>query len=231
MEKTMNLEDLKNKHDGERCFILGTGSSLNNTDLSLLENEILFGCNTLYVGMKDWNISCKYYSVGDCRVWHDHYRNILKLDSIMFLSEEIYRTYPDTLDERCLWVKTLPSMWERGMFSSDLTIGKFSGDNVIVDCLQEAHHLGFKKVYLVGCDWGIKHFNEKKIPDTTKQFKETGDFMYSMDAVQRFAKSTASCEICKRAYEMTGGEVINCTVGGNLEVFKRQRLENIVQGD
>ena len=229
MEKTMNLEDLKNKHDGEKCFILGTGSSLNNTDLSLLENEILFGCNTLYVGMKDWNISCKYYAVGDCGVWNNHYEGILNLDTVCFVSEEISRTYPDTLNENCLVIKTLLSMWKYKMFSVDMTYGKFSGDNIIIDCLQEAFYLGFKTVYLVGCDWSFTgHFNDDKTYDTTKQFLETGDFKYSMNVVQRFAKSNMSCAVCKKIYESNGRKIYNATVGGCLETFERVKLEDVI---
>lgn len=52
-ENRARLEQYRNKHAGERCFILGNGPSLKKTDLSLLKREISFGligfiCSTHY---------------------------------------------------------------------------------------------------------------------------------------------------------------------------------------
>jgi len=43
------LTALKDKHRGERCFIIGNGPSLRNTDLSCLRNEYTFGMNRIYL--------------------------------------------------------------------------------------------------------------------------------------------------------------------------------------
>ena len=40
---------LKNIHQGERCFILGSGPSIINEDLIPLQNEIVFALNNFYV--------------------------------------------------------------------------------------------------------------------------------------------------------------------------------------
>ena len=41
--------NLKNKHKGEKCFILGSGPSINDEDLKPLKNEIVFALNNFYV--------------------------------------------------------------------------------------------------------------------------------------------------------------------------------------
>ena len=41
------LKQYKNKYDGKRCFIVATGPSLTVEDLSLLKNEITFGCQVI----------------------------------------------------------------------------------------------------------------------------------------------------------------------------------------
>ena len=40
---------LKNKHKGERCFILGSSPSIKDEDLKPLKNEIVFALNNFYV--------------------------------------------------------------------------------------------------------------------------------------------------------------------------------------
>jgi len=42
------LQQFRDKHKGERCFIIGNGPSLRNTDISLLEDEITFGVNGIF---------------------------------------------------------------------------------------------------------------------------------------------------------------------------------------
>ena len=41
-------ETLKGIHEGKRCFILGSGASLNELDLKKLENEYSFGSNFIF---------------------------------------------------------------------------------------------------------------------------------------------------------------------------------------
>lgn len=54
-------KELKNKHKGERCFILLNGPSIKNHDLSLLKNEITFACNHFYQSDLANEINPTYY--------------------------------------------------------------------------------------------------------------------------------------------------------------------------
>ena len=42
------IKVFKNKHDGQRCFIIGNGPSLTAEDLNLLKNEVTFAANRIY---------------------------------------------------------------------------------------------------------------------------------------------------------------------------------------
>ena len=42
------LDNLKDMHKGRRCFILGTGASLNDVDLAKLKGEIIISCNEIW---------------------------------------------------------------------------------------------------------------------------------------------------------------------------------------
>lgn len=41
--------DLIGKHQGERCFVLGSGNSVKDFDLSRLQHEVVFGLNNFFV--------------------------------------------------------------------------------------------------------------------------------------------------------------------------------------
>jgi hypothetical protein len=47
--RSARLAALKDAHRGERCFLIGNGPSLKQTDLSLLKNEFTIGTNRIYL--------------------------------------------------------------------------------------------------------------------------------------------------------------------------------------
>ncbi len=80
------LAALKGKHKGERCFIIGNGPSLKQTDLSRLKGEYTLGQNRIYLAFPELGITTSYYlSVNDLVVeqcWDD----IQKLPMPKFIS-------------------------------------------------------------------------------------------------------------------------------------------------
>lgn len=80
-----DITQFKNIHGGKRCFIIGTGSSLNKTNLNLLKDEICFGINTLYRGLDDFGIKCQYWAIGNDTIITNHSRNIMQnIDTTLF---------------------------------------------------------------------------------------------------------------------------------------------------
>jgi len=222
------LKKFKDIHKGERCFIIGTGPSLNKTNLSLIRDEIIFGVNTLYTGLEKFKIKCKYYAVSDYMVWENHYQNILGLDTILFLSSgaaDLYfrsgRHVGDRQKAEVYIIRELERIWTAGDISKDITRGVYIGETIIIDiCLQVAYYMGFDKVYLLGCDCdysGLHRFDGS-----------ITDNMGGRGVLDDWSDIFYGYTICKRAFEADGREIINATVGGKLEVFKRERLEDIV---
>lgn len=222
------LKELKDLHKGQRCFIIGTGPSLNKTNLSLIKDEVIFGVNTLYRGLSKFGITCNYYAVSDPHVWQNHSRNILELDTILLLSDGAGKSYLSNMSyfqkfqkKEPLIIRQLGLMWSAKCFSKDLSVGVYNAPTVIIDiCLQAAYYMGFKEVYLLGCDcdYGGSHYDGSISKQRPKWSKISEDW----------TKVFASYEICKRAYEEDGREIINATVGGKLEIFRRQKLEDII---
>ena len=60
----------KNLHKGKRCFIVGTGASITDIDMSLLKNEITISFNNIL--LKD-DFTPTYLCVADTTVMEKNY--------------------------------------------------------------------------------------------------------------------------------------------------------------
>ena len=225
------LLSIKDTHRGERCFIIGTGPSLNKTNMILLKNEVTFGVNTLFTGLPKCGFKCTYWAVSDVSVFNKHSSDILSLDAKLFIGGSAARKYFSNKeyfyqfrrDEPYL-LQSIAPMWTTGLFSKNILKGTYIGDTVIIDiCLQVAYYMGFQEVYLLGCDCdysGLHRFDgmrsENKITSAIR-----GDWY----------KVFKSYEICREAYEEDSRKIFNATVGGRLEVFERRNLEDVISSE
>lgn len=236
------LKKLKDIHKGQRCFIIGSGPSLNQTNLSLIKDEIIFGVNTLYTGLTKFGITCDYYAVSDGIMWRNHFKDILGVDAALFLGGWAGREYLEDLGLFLKYKMNKPFVvrqlgWIHDSngnfyFSRDISKGAYEGSTVIIDmCLQMAYYMGFKEVYLLGCDCdfsGSLHF------DGAPTVSEDGiarlrpiDPGY-LRFTNEWSRIFEAYKMCKKVYEEDGREIINATVGGKLEVFRRKKLEEII---
>jgi len=66
LKSNQRLKKFQNLYDGKRCFVIGNGPSLKNTDLSLLKDEYTFGMNRIYLAFEDWGFQTNFLvSVND----------------------------------------------------------------------------------------------------------------------------------------------------------------------
>lgn len=211
------------KHLLGKCFIIGTGPSLNNTNLSLLKDEILFGVNNF--DADKFGIKPQYWVVADADIFDKNYGDLLCLDTVLFLTngagqfflhniEELHNNLRILFKEKPIVLRPLSDMKSTAEFSRNIKKG-VNGGMVIYSCLQIAYYMGFKEVYLVGCDCSSKG----KHYDTSIDRENDNDYW------SHFFKLY---EVCKRVYGENGRKIYNATVGGNLEVFERRNLEDVV---
>jgi len=212
-----DVSEFKDIHKGERCFIIGTGPSLNNTNLTMLKDEIIFGVNTLYLGLARFKIKPRYWGISDPQIIKDHYKQIFTLDTTVFLAHHARKYY--VANSNLFKQYQVPVLLNSaGRFSTDLAKGVACGMTVTYDiCLQAAYYMGFDRVYLVGVDadysGAATHFYNN--PD--KRGK-------SINQKRPFEAYSSA----RKVFEADNREIINCTVGGKLEVFKRKKLEEIL---
>lgn len=215
------LRQLENKYRGERCFIIGNGPSLKNTDLSKLRHEFTFGMNRIYMAFAEMGFHTSFFvSINDLVIeqtaddiqklkmprfiaWHSH-RWLQPEDDLFFL----YTTY------------TGPK------FSKAIAGRIWEGATVTFVALQIAYYLGFKEVILIGVDHS---FTTKGKPNEMVVSK--GDdpnhfhpayfgkgFRWQLPDLET---SEIAYRMAKSAYEKDGRKIIDATVGGKLNIFPK----------
>ena len=150
------LYGLRDKHKGERCFILGMGPSLNKTDITLLNNEYTFGVNGIYMVE---NFIPVYYVMISADFWKTHVegvknvrceRRFIPADTIGELDSDVptswinfqrpIRSFGGISTPRPLYFSKKPHRVIQG------------GGTVIFVCLQLAYYMGFKQAIILGVD-------------------------------------------------------------------------------
>jgi len=219
------LKQLYNVHQGERCFVIGTGPSLNKTNFARIKDEVLFGTNKLYLDTKRFGIAPQYWCVADPDLFWTIHPEVLKLETCLFLTDgaaqrflqnkSAFMSYHDDYFEPIV-TRPLSDMKTSMEFSENALDG-INGGMVTLSCLQLAFFMGFKEVYLVGCDCTSKGSHSYETSNV--QGNDDWDILFK------------TYEVCKKVYEENGRKIYNATVGGKLEVFERVKLEDLKLND
>jgi hypothetical protein len=221
------LHALKGIHQGERCFILGNGPSLQQTDLTLLKGEYTFGLNRIYLHFPQMGFQTSYFlSVNDL-VIEQCADEIQALNMPRFVS---WRSHQWLKPEDDLYF--LYSTYTGPKFAKDVSGRMWEGATVTFMALQLAFHMGFEKVILIGVDHS---FATKGKPNTT--ITSTGDdpnhfnpgyfgkgFRWQLPDLDT---SEVAYTMARETYKAAGREVIDATIGGKLEVFRKVDYESL----
>lgn len=233
---------LKNKHKGERCFVIGNGPSLTVEDLELLKGEITFAANRIYTlfDRTDWRPT--YYFCADYMLYGADHRKINKIDAkLRFVpleraleAGEVYNkiTYYNR-GANCIKIKDGKSVWGDFQFSDDADEIVCGGPTIIYDILQFAVYMGFSQIYLLGvdCSYALEVLEDGSVVHNAVG-KDHFDDDYSkgflnVHALPLYAYRLAfqkAKEIC----ETRGITIKNATRGGMLETFERISFDELI---
>jgi len=222
MQNKTRLETWHNRYQGKRCFVIGNGPSLRNTDLSKLTDEFTIGMNRIYLAFDEYRFrtSC-LVSVNDLVLAQCH-AEMQALDIPKFVSwraRKYFQAGPQTL-----FLDTDYTLPEN--FNGDATGRLYEGFTVTYVSLQLAYFLGFSTAILIGVD----HNFATKGP-ANKVIVSEGDDPNHF-AANYFGKgfrwqlpdlegSERAYRMAKEAYETDGRTILDATVGGKLEVFPK----------
>lgn len=220
-EVNTRLRSMRDQYKGKRCFVIGNGPSLRETDMSKLRGEYTFGMNRIYLMFPELGFETTFFvSINDL-VIEQCAQDIQKLKMPKFLAWHA-RQWLHPADNLFM----LHSTYTGPKFARDITGRIWEGATVTYVALQVAYYLGFSEAILIGVDHSFatkgkpnetvvsqgddpNHFNPKyfgkgfrwQLPDL-----DTSEVGYAM---------------ARQAYEQDGRRVIDATVGGKLTIFPK----------
>ncbi len=236
---TRRLLAMKDSHKGERCFLIGNGPSLTPEDLHLLKNEYTFGTNMIYkiYDKTDWRPSfhCVSDSIYATKLRDEIYNNV---KSPIFTIEKTYHKMTKR-NLHTTYVHTIAS--ERYKVRGNLFAYCMVKATVLSLAAEFAFHMGFSEIYLLGVDCTNPHAKGGHFTEnyTTKEIAET-DISRIKNRMNKenvttqqigehiIDRSLVVYKLLKEHADKHGIKIYNATRGGNLEIFPRVKLEDVL---
>lgn len=231
------LEEVQNKYEGQRCFVIGNGPSLTANDLSTLKahGEIVFASNRIYNIFKETDWRPDYYCMIDEGVGKTAARDYPAVEcEMMFFNEEGYVIYRKMQGKKCYvhtWYER--KYLDHPAFCEDLTEGAYVIASVTYFMLEIARYMGFSEIYLLGVD------NSYKV-----ESKQDGSIVVNSDIKKSYFGDQKQAEktVVGSSWESNiaygyaekysrshGFRIYNATRGGKLEAFERVDFDSLFE--
>ena len=214
------LEALRDRHRGERCFVLGNGPSLARTDLRRLASERTFGLNRIYLKFGELGFATTYHVCVNTLVIEQCAREIEALPCPKFIGWDA-RSHIRFTDDM-VFVRALGQPG----FYDDPTDGLWEGSTVTYVAIQLAFFMGFDPVILIGVD---HDFATKGEPG--KVVVSEGDDPNHFDPgyfgkgfrwqLPNLPTSEDAYRLARQHFESRGRRILDATIGGKLTVFEK----------
>jgi 6-hydroxymethylpterin diphosphokinase MptE-like protein len=221
------LAGFKDLHRGQRCFIIGNGPSLKQTDLSRLRGECTFGVNRIYLMFPELGFPTTYYLSVNSLVIEQCAEEIRLLPIPKFVSWRSRRLIRPTDD-----MAFLHTTYSGPKFATDARGRLWEGATVTNVALQLAFHMGFEQAILIGVD---HNFTTQGRPNTT--VVSQGDDPDHFNAgyfgkgfrwqLPDLETSERGYRLARQAYERAGRQVLDATIGGKLAIFPKVDYESL----
>jgi hypothetical protein len=225
LDSNKRLKKYQNLYNGKRCFVIGNGPSLKNTDLSLLKDEYTFGMNRIYLAFEEWGFQTSFLvSVNDLVIeqcqsdfFDFHIPKFFSWRSKDLLFPE---SQPDINTHFLYTTYTGPK------FNNRITNRFWEGSTVTYVCLQLAFCMGFSEVYLIGVDHS---FDTKGIANQTVVSSGEDPNHFSPEYFGKGFRwqlpdldaSEDAYRLANQTYHRAGRKIFDATIGGQLTVFPK----------
>ncbi|MBR6071672.1 MAG: DUF115 domain-containing protein [Acholeplasmatales bacterium] len=225
--KFIKLKSLENVYLGKRCFIVATGPSLTVNDVELLSNEYTFGVNSIIKIFSKTSWRPTFYAIQDSKVYNS-FKNDPDFISINnkfisdYVTEELkikeeHIKFPLELFDHMSYGKK--GKYDT-KFSDNAYANVYDGSSITYSVMQIAYYMGFREIYLLGCDC---NFSGDKV-----HFADCGYSYFSDNPEYRMIFSYNVALNFTKDHDL---KIYNVTRGGKLEVFERKRLEDVLGGE
>lgn len=217
------LRELRDRHRGESCVILGNGPSLAQLDLADLDGLPAFCLNRGYLKWREAGRRPAYAVAVNDLVIAQFGGELASLGCPLFVPWQHHARFAD-----CEAAILLEMRWRRRFFA-DIRRGLWPGATVTFAALQIAYFMGFRTVVLAGVDHrfqrsGPAHAEVVQPGDDGDHF--TTDYFgagvhWNLPDLDQ---SEMAYRLARDAYARDGRRVIDGTAGGALEVFEKLPL-------
>lgn len=222
-----------NIHQGEKCFILGTGPSLKKVDPKLLKDEFVFGVNFLYKSDFLEQINPSYYCLYD-QIFHtthiEEAKWLINLfpETIFFMRTKAYKNISEKIKSNNNIYFQHCNLYQFDDFIEvDMEKSITAPFNVLLGCIQTAIYMGFSEIYLLGSDFNsfatptILHFYDMK--NATVRNRSLGDELKEYSAVSYHHYALQKYANAK------GIKIINLTEESLLDAYPKEKLEDVLE--
>ena len=230
------LKAVKNSKAGEKCIVICNGPSLKEIDLDGVAKKKIFT-----IGLNKINL---FYD-----------QTILRPDLIVAINEHVIEqnmdyfsstgipTYLEYIGARRAGhlkkarsnpaITFLHAAYIANRFAKDVSISVCPGFTVTYVAMQVAYHYGFSDVALIGCDhnFAAKGQANKLIVQDKEEESHFIKNYFPPGAQWQLPDLIGSefhYQLAREAYDEANRRLVNCTVGGKLEVFPRMSLDNFM---
>jgi glycosyltransferase involved in cell wall biosynthesis len=231
----------KDRYKGERCFIIGNGPSINNTDLRKLKNEFTFAVNGIFYKKEDMGFDPTFYVVTDSAVMKENTEAIKAYKSEFKFFPTLYRSrHPEEAHVQFFLLNR--GYYERSgqnfcvpRFSFDPARRIFCGQSVTLTNIQLAYYMGFREVYLIGMDFNYvipaSAIVKGELITSTEEDPNHFHPMYFGPGKTwkdpHLNRIQIGYQYARDIFKADNREIINATKGGKLEVFRRVEYDSL----
>jgi len=184
---------LKNKHNGEICYIVGNGTSINDINIHEINDGVIFTCNQIFFHKDFDKINIKYYTLIEpffgsyfganyLKDFQDLFEDInkafAKKSTIFFFHPTVKKILKKNklLQHNNLhFVTSLVSNANPDKLSNNMA-GVFNfGQGALSFMIGSSIYMGFKKVILIGCGYTFNPRQQYHFYDRPKYSKSQYD--------------------------------------------------------
>lgn len=238
------LEVLRDTHVGEKCFVIGNGPSLKAEDLDKLkEKEIFcFASKGIYNIFEETEWRPDVWAASDLRYTKLKQNDLNNMKGFpkLVCAQSILQAGIQIRD--AIYYPFIQADRTPRFFNQDVTRGVHFYGTVTGKLINFAVYMGFKEIYLLGCDntspvttdkngnhqldlTKKNHFTDKYYRDeneVNQAYKYVGDILEAWKFIDKsFADIKYFCD-------QADIKIYNATRGGELEVFPRISVDEIL---
>lgn len=250
-----NIE-LKDKHKGKRCFILGSAPSIKKENLKSLKNEIVFALNNFYVHEDFTEIMSgnvpKYYMTAtvhppqiedEWKRWFEDMEKYVSKDTNMIFGlnaykgniKYIFKKYGLFKEHKISWYFTGVDISKEYIFDpkdTQLTNPIWIASTVSTYALLTAIYMGFDEIYLLGIDHNyicLQKENDFRFYKSAIHQKNEHERMNLKKSDEFFATAKIFLEKELVAENYKTSKVFNCSRDSLLNMFEKVQLKEILR--